>query len=413
MKNILLVAFHFPPVKGSSGLHRALSMAKYLPEYGWYPAVLTASTRAYENTSDELLPEIPQTLDVKRAFAFDTTRHLSFKGRYFQWCSLPDRWVSWWFGAVSSGLSQIRKMKPDLLWSTYPIATAHLIGLTLHKLTGTPWVVDFRDSMTEENYPSHPWVRSAYRWIERKAVKNAVRIVFTTSGTADMYAQRYPEIPREKWSVIENAVDEDFFCQIERSLTPKKLEKGHKLKLLHSGILYPSERDPTHFFNAIQLLKTNGDISPDMIEFVLRASTNEVNYRQWVTQLGIDDLVSFEPSIPYAKAIEEMLLADGLLIFQSRSCNHQIPAKIYEYFRSGRPILGLTDPRGNTAELLATESGTFVAQLDMETEILGQLQSFIEYCHQNRNQKVRSTVEKHSRKVRVEQYKEILDKAIY
>ena len=54
--------------------------------------------------------------------------------------ALPDRWTSWFWGAVPAGLSLIRRYKPRVLWSTFPIATSHLIALTLHRLTGIAWV---------------------------------------------------------------------------------------------------------------------------------------------------------------------------------------------------------------------------------------------------------------------------------
>ena len=410
MKKVLLIAYHFPPVKGSSGLHRTLAMARYLPEFGWQPAVLSASPRAYEHTSNELLQQVPQDLLVKRAFALDATRHLSVKGRYFQTMALPDRWSSWWLGGVASGLRMIKQFKPDLLWSTYPIATAHLIGLSLHKLTGIPWVVDFRDSMTEENYPVNQKVRSTYRWVERKAVQSAAKSVFTTPGAVDMYAARYPDIPHNRWAVIENAVDEDFVCQIETQLRSKGRQREQKLTFVHSGILYPSERDPTQFFNALSHLKKKQAISCAEVEFILRASSNEEAYSRQTEKLDIADLVFFEPAIPYAAAIEEMFKADGLLIFQASNCNHQIPAKIYEYFRSGRPILGLTDAAGNTAELLRQESGTMVAALDDEEEIVNNLFKFIQFCRECRDQSVRNVEGKYSRRKRVEQYADILNR---
>ena len=409
MKKILLIAFHFPPLKGSSGVHRTISMARYLPGHGWAPAVLTASPRAYEYTNPELLSEVPEEVTISRAFALDATRHLSFRGRYLQWTALPDRWISWWFGGIYTGIKKIKTYEPDLIWSTFPIATAHLIGLTLHKLTNVPWVADFRDSMTEDNYPKNPQVRALCRWIEKKTVKNASMIIFTTSGALEMYANRYPEISHDKWAVIENAVDEEFFCKVEQLTETEKTENRQKLKFLHSGILYLNERNPTFFFNAVKNLKKVGKISSDNVEFIFRASMYEEYYCKMVKNLEIDDLIFFEPSISYADAIREMLLADGLLIFQSRECNHQIPAKIYEYFRSGRPVLGLTDPQGNTAELLRQEKGTLVSILDDQNNIETKLMEFINYCREHRTVPVREKNKRYSRCTRVAQYVKLLN----
>ena len=140
MKSALLVAFHFPPVQVSSGLQRALANSKYLPDSGWKPLILSAHARAYSVTSDSQMQDVGPDTVVKRAFALDTRRHFSVGGKYPGFLSLPDRWVSWWVGGTISGVILILKHKPRVIWSTYPIATAHLIGLTLHKLTGLPWV---------------------------------------------------------------------------------------------------------------------------------------------------------------------------------------------------------------------------------------------------------------------------------
>src|SRR5258706_289224 len=161
-----MVAYHFPPMNASSGIQRTLRFAQYLPEFHWEPAVLTAHPRVYPSVSNASLAEVPPQLLVRRAFALDTVKHLSLKGLYPRWLALPDRWATWWLGAIGAGLSLIRNFKPDVIWSTYPIATAHLIGYTLRKLTGVPWVADFRDPMAQSDYPSDPLMHRAFEWIE-------------------------------------------------------------------------------------------------------------------------------------------------------------------------------------------------------------------------------------------------------
>jgi hypothetical protein len=90
---------------------------------------------------------------VERAFALDASRQLAVRGRYPAFMARPDRWVSWWLGAVPKGLAMIRKYRPQAIWSTYPIATAHKIACTLQRLTGLPWIADFRDPMAQDGYP--------------------------------------------------------------------------------------------------------------------------------------------------------------------------------------------------------------------------------------------------------------------
>src|SRR3954466_5766007 len=91
VKRLLMVAFHFPPMAGSSGIQRTLRFARHLPSLGWEPLILTASPRAYERTSDDQIGEA-QGMIVERALAIDSARHLSIMGRYPSLAARPDRW---------------------------------------------------------------------------------------------------------------------------------------------------------------------------------------------------------------------------------------------------------------------------------------------------------------------------------
>ena len=270
VKRVLMVAYHFPPMNASSGIQRTLRFAQYLPEFNWEPVVLTAHPRAYPTTSHASLNEIPSSLQVHRAFALDTAKHLSLLGSYPRFLCIPDRWWSWWMGAVPAGLALIRRLKPDVLWTTYPVATAHLIGYTLHRLTGIRWVADFRDPMAQTGYPADPQVHRAFEWIERRTLRHCDRAVFTTPGTFRLYAERYPSVSRSRLTIIENGYDEAAFAAAERRDPGRP--GGAPLVLVHSGTVYPSERDPRSFFGALAVLRGNGGIKPGDLRVVLRAT---------------------------------------------------------------------------------------------------------------------------------------------
>jgi glycosyltransferase involved in cell wall biosynthesis len=361
-RRALLVAFHFPPLKGSSGIQRSLKFARYLPEQGWQPIVLSAHPRAYESVSDEQLAEIPPEAIVRRAFALDAARHLSIRGRYPRFAALPDRWISWVLGAVPAGRKLIKQFSPGVIWSTYPIATAHYIGYQLHRASGLPWIADFRDSMTEADYPSDPRVRSWYLKIERLAVTHASRVVFTTPGAEAMYRARYPEQPREKWVVIPNGYDEDNFASLEalRATVP---DVPARLTWVHSGLLDPGDRNPSAFFDALADLRDRGVINAETLRVVLRATGHDAVHAPAIATRNLGDIVELAPPISYAKALEEMLRADALLVFQSSTCNHQIPAKIYEYMRAARPILAMTHAAGDTAATLRAVGSPYLCDL--------------------------------------------------
>ena len=210
LKRVLMIAYHFPPLAGSSGIQRTLRFAQHLPSLGWQPLVLSVSPLAYEKTSDDLLADVPAGTVVRRAFALDTARQLQVAGRYMGWMARPDRWISWRFDGVRQGLKLVQEFAPEAIWSTYPIPTAHVIASILHRKTGIPWIADFRDPMAQDGYPADPRTRQSYLAIEADVASQARYCVFTTPGAARDYQQRYPAA-RERMVVIENGYDEESF----------------------------------------------------------------------------------------------------------------------------------------------------------------------------------------------------------
>jgi hypothetical protein len=405
-----MIAFHFPPVQGSSGVQRSLKFARYLPEHGWKPLILTAHARAYGATHTGQMAET-EGMDVRHAFALDTRRHLAVGGRYPGFLARPDRWCTWAFGAVPAGLSMIRRYRPEVIWSTFPIATAHRIGHALHRLSGIPWVADFRDSMTEAGFPEDPAVRRSYLRIERRAIAHSRFAVFTTPGARAMYAGRYPAIPPERFQVIENGYDEEDFAGLSHAGMAHT--DATPLALLHSGILYPSERDPTAFFEALRALREAGEIKPETLSVRLRATGHDGHYHRQLSEMGLSDIVRLDPAIGYRAALEEMVRADGLLLFQASNCNHQIPAKLYEYLRARRPIIAFTDPAGDTASVLRHAGVTTVAPLDNTQAITTLLRELLPRLRTGTATLADETeVVKNSRRSRAAELARLLDQAV-
>ena len=379
MNNVLMISFHYPPFQGSSGVLRTWNFSRYLPNYGWSPLLLTAAARAYGPVEER--PgglQVPPDLRMWRAAAFDTARDLAIGGRYLRWMALPDRWISWYPAAVWRALQIVRQHRPRLIWSTYPIASAHLIALTVQRLTGLPWVADFRDSMTEEAYPANPTERRLYRSIERRTIARACAIVFTTEGTRRMYASRYGATAAGRFHVISNGYGEDSFQRAEAlAHTSPSRQSGSPLFLLHSGVLYPSERDPRPFLEALAILKASGQISGAQLQIVFRASGHDAFIRSMIDTAGVGDIVTLAAPLAYEPALAEMLGADALLLFQAANCNHQIPAKLYEYLRSGRPVLALTDTGGDTAAALRSAGIDTIADLASAADIAAKLPAFL------------------------------------
>lgn len=378
-----MVAFHFPPCRGSSGLQRALCFTRFLPAHGWNPIVLTAHPRAYTDVSDDQMQDVPSNVPVKRVSALDASRHLAFKGRYWSWTALPDRWLSWFFSALPAGLALVRRYRPKVIWSTYPIATAHLIGMALHRLTGIPWVADFRDPMIENNpvtgrrAPSDPRLYRSRSWVERHTIRHCARAVFVAPGAQRIYTERYASLSGSRCSLIANGYDEEAFRAAEQ-LSRKRPERSERLVLLHSGELYPTpDRDPGAFLGALSSLRAAGKISPANLKVVLRASAYDDEYRDRIRKSALEDLVYLEPAIRYREALAEMLEADGLLLFQGYTSNPAIPAKFYEYLRTGRPIFAMVDSEGDTAAALRAVGVGKIVPLVSKEQIACGLMEFL------------------------------------
>jgi len=376
LKRLLMIAYHFPPFAASSGIQRTLGFARHLSAFGWEPLVLTAHPRAYEHRdSGHITP--PAGMVVEPAFALDAARQLSVMGRYPGFAARPDRWISWWLGAVPKGLAMIRKYRPEAIWSTYPIATAHKIACTLQRLSGLPWIADFRDPMAQDHYPSDPKTWKSFRRLEEAALRRAARGIFVTGGAKRVYRERYPDLEENRLVVIENGYDEESFAGLDADVKGAPLVPGAKT-ILHSGIVYPSERDPTHLFRALRSMLNDGRLKPGALCVRLRAPGHEDVLKRLIDEQGVKEVVQLMPPIPYREALAEMMRADGLLVLQASNCNEQIPVKLYEYLRCGRPIIGLTDPLGDTAALLRKAGMTSIASLDSSDDISKVLRKFTE-----------------------------------
>jgi glycosyltransferase involved in cell wall biosynthesis len=376
-KNVLIVAFQFPPFVGSSGPLRALKFCRYLPEFGWSATVLTAAPRAYEARDDRELQHIPAGVNVIRAFGLDARRHLSIKGRYPQVLALPDRWVSWCLAAVPVGLREIRRRGIDVIFTTFPIASAVLIGAILHWLTGRSWVVDFRDPMIDENYPHDALTRTFWHHLEKFTARHADRLIFNAPSLMRLYRERYPERPSETFLLIPNGYDEEDFDNIHIT-PPGVVTNGRPLRLLHAGFLHPSERDPSCFFRALARLKRGNRLSATQVQVVLRAPGFEDEYSHMIRELEINDLVKILDLVPHREALQDCAQADGLLLFQAARCNRQVPAKAFEYLRLRKPVFVLTSHAGDTAALFKEVGGATVVDIASEEEIYQALPRFLQ-----------------------------------
>ena len=155
-------------------------------------------------------------------------------------------------------------------------------------------------------------------------------------------------MPAAFWHYIPNGYDEAVFTDLPAWPT----SAAEKFTLLHSGTVYPTDRDPTALFNAIQQLKQAQPELAGKLRVILRATGHDELYQAQLSERGIADIVELAPAINYRDAAAEMLAVDALLLMQADTCNYQTPAKAYEYIRAQKPVLVLAPEQSDTWHLM-------------------------------------------------------------
>jgi glycosyltransferase involved in cell wall biosynthesis len=366
--------------------------------------------RAHESTLPANLRMIPEHVQVIRAQAWDAARHFSILGRYPSALALPDRWSSWIPFGVRAALRAHRVRPFDAIFSTFPISSAQVIGARLQERLHVPWVADFRDPMATQTYPHDPALRVRWRRIQDVTFERASCVTVTAPGAAEFYRRMYPSLDAGRLAVIENGFDPGLLT--EPAAAGSAAVPGRAV-FLHSGILYPRERNPEPFFRALRTLLDRGLISRDSVCVRLRASGFDDRFAALAASLGVSDLIELAPALPYEEALREMSEASALLLFQARVCNDQIPAKAYEYLAAGRPILGLADPAGDTGRLLQRFGVPDVTALEDESALVTMLERALPAIRAGTYPVAeRSAVMAVSRRAGAEQLAAILDRVV-
>lgn len=351
MNPLLMIAYHYPPEGSSSGVLRTLKFSKYLPQHGWRPHVLTLRESFYPIRDEGLLRDVPPEVVVHRTRGFDTSRHLTIKGRYLSLFTVPDRFVSWLPFGIARGLRVIRAAGIRTLYSTSPQPTAHLIAAALKAVTGLPWVADFRDPWIEDGlYPTPGSLR--YRIesrLERAVVRSADCVTVTTPYLRGDFLARYPDLSPEKVRVIYNGYDEADFAGQEAPA------RGDRFEILHAGLVSPDYRDPAPLLEAVASLIADGTVRPETIRVVFLGGSQYLATPQFtstVQRLGLGEVVEVLGRLSHRETLRRLRRASCLLLLQaSDDTRSLIPAKAFEYLRVGRPILALT-LEGATSDLL-------------------------------------------------------------
>ena len=344
---------------------RTLKYSRYLLEHGWRTTVIAPNESAYDVIDKKLADQIPGAVRVIRTHFLNTKRNLSIRGIYPAILAVPDTWIGWMPWAVKAGRALLQRDPYDLIYSTSPHATAHIIALRLSASSQKPWVTDFRDPWNED--PPEPGAPNGvvYRWanrtLERKVIHKCSRVVASTTQLRDLLRERYASEPSDKFDAILNGYDEEDFA----SLPAASNERADKLLMLHAGGINADFRDPIPLFEALRKVADTGAI--DLRKLCVRfigpgAYGDSVGLRRCVKTLGLDEVVDFLQRVSYNEALQELNRAGVLLLVHSSpDTANLVPAKLYEYLRAYKSVLALVCP-GATADIVeATHGGWAVA----------------------------------------------------
>lgn len=372
MKNLLVVAFHFPPDNTSTGVLRTYKFTEYLLRHDWRSHVISVPERLYTSRNPPGVDPVPAQISVERVWACDVKQAFGIRGVYPSWLGVPDRYWPWFFSGRRAAAEAIRRGSVQAVYTTYPVPTAHLIGLALRRRFGLPWIADFRD----------PWATEGERGIrasiesrlERAVVTAADRVVCNTLAMRLDFLARYPSQPPHKFVTITNGYDEKDFS----SIVP---EAGGKFQILYPGTIDPENRNPAGLFAGIRCAIDRGWLKPDDLRVVLLGCggyADSPRFRQDLERHRLQQVVEIhQDRIPYRKALARMAGADVVVVLSENlggdEAAHvqdwtamQVPAKLYEYLRLGRPLLALVS-EGAVKELLEkTGAGSPMSSRDIE-----------------------------------------------
>ncbi len=367
LKHALFVVFHYPPEASSSGVLRTLKYSRYLQDYGWRVTVVTPATDAFEVTDSALEAQISPSVRVVRTRFLNTKRHLSWRGAYPSLLALPDRWIGWWPWAVAAGKRVLAEDPFDVIYSTSPHATAHLIAWRLANISRKPWVTDFRDpwfeDIPEPGDRSGPLYHRLNRALEGRVIQRCNHAVASTTHLRDVLRSRYPQ-ETNKISAILNGYDEADFS----ALPAAKSEPNARMTIVHAGNINAEFRDPRPLFRAMRRAADAGALDPSRVclRFIGGGAFGESEeVVRALAATGLASCVEFLPRVPYEQSLIELSQADMLLLLQaSEDTIGLVPAKLYEYLRAQKPVLSMVLPGATTDVLDTTGGGWAVAPGD-------------------------------------------------
>lgn len=389
MKRFLYIVYYWPPAGGVSVV-RNIKFAKYFREFGWEPVVYAPDKANYPVVDTTTAQDIPAGLEVikkpiREPFAiFNLLRGKSkdekvqdvflvrdqkpslmhrlgvwVRGNFF----IPDARMLWIGPSVRHLKKYVRENPVDAIISTGPPHSAHRIAYELKKETGLPWIADFQDPWTQidyfEKFMLTERARRKHIRQEQEVLKAADKVVIVSPS----WAKDFTKLSGREVDYVPMGFDNDDF----RNVIPPQ---DNKFRISHYGTL-GLDRNPGVLWEVLAFLAKADARFRDDLEIVLAGAIDYTVFQEIETQ-GLKENLRYDRQLPKDKVIEGMVSSGMLLLllnkgFGEYNVRGRIPAKLFEYLGSRRPILAIGREDSDVAGILReTNAGRTIDYEDKE-----------------------------------------------
>ena len=355
---VLIVPMYFPPA-GGGGVQRPLKFATHLPSLGIETHVLAPDDPKWIHRDDDLQP--PTQAWIHRAryvgpgggrpadVLHGTTgveRYAAHARLFGRRLLVPDENATWALTAIPAAARIVREEEIDVVLTTSPPGSVHLVGAAVKRLTGVHWVADLRDSLLAHPHRRADSVALKAKERARHSVAHLVaRSADAIVAASEAIAEEARGLdPQGRVVMIANGCDFDDFDGIAH-------HASDRFRITHTGSFF-GQRDPRPFLTALAASGLE-DVQARFVGDFRPAD------REWADGLGLGDRLELLPFVPRRRALELQRDSEALLLLIPEADGRGrgvLSGKVFEYLATERPILAAV-PRDGAAAALIEETG--------------------------------------------------------